>query len=162
MVETETLDAICHDLNVIPQFIKIDAEGSEDRILDPSWIKIDYYAEIRPNPETYVFPELAAIFERHRSSIMRFYTALCPWMDSRALKSITGEQVDDKTPYWDNGYFSWGDARSAYAITAYIKPRIILEIGSGHSTRFFRKAITDHNTPTRLLCIDPEPRADIA
>jgi predicted O-methyltransferase YrrM len=38
-------------------------------------------------------------------------------------------------------------------------PRRILEVGSGHSTRFLARAISDGGLPTRLTCIDPAPRA---
>jgi hypothetical protein len=38
----------------------------------------------------------------------------------------------------------------------------IVEIGSGNSTKFFRKAITDGALRTRLISIDPEPQADIS
>ncbi len=40
-------------------------------------------------------------------------------------------------------------------------PVEFIEIGSGFSTRFARRAIRDHALPTRILSIDPEPRAEI-
>ena len=39
--------------------------------------------------------------------------------------------------------------------------RYYVEIGSGNSTKFARKAIKDHGLRTRILSIDPLPRADI-
>ncbi len=41
------------------------------------------------------------------------------------------------------------------------RPARILEIGSGHSTRFAARAIADGGLDTRLIAIDPEPRADL-
>jgi len=41
-------------------------------------------------------------------------------------------------------------------------PKQIVEIGSGHSTRFAAAAIRDGGLTTRLTAIDPAPRADIA
>ena len=41
-------------------------------------------------------------------------------------------------------------------------PRRIVEVGSGHSTRFFARAATDGATATQLTAIDPAPRATLA
>lgn len=40
-------------------------------------------------------------------------------------------------------------------------PKRIVEIGSGHSTRFMARAIQDGGLATRLDCIDPAPRATL-
>ena len=37
----------------------------------------------------------------------------------------------------------------------------MVEIGSGHSTRFAARAIADGGLETQLIAIDPEPRADL-
>ena len=41
-------------------------------------------------------------------------------------------------------------------------PRRIVEVGSGHSTRFLARAVADGGLATRITAIDPEPRARIA
>jgi methyltransferase family protein len=41
-------------------------------------------------------------------------------------------------------------------------PRRIVEVGSGHSTRFFARAAADGATATQLIAIDPAPRATLA
>ncbi len=41
------------------------------------------------------------------------------------------------------------------------RPATYLEIGSGATTCFARRAVKDHGLPTRILSIDPEPRAAI-
>jgi len=41
-------------------------------------------------------------------------------------------------------------------------PRRIVEVGSGHSTRFFARAVADGATATQLTAIDPAPRATLA
>jgi predicted O-methyltransferase YrrM len=41
------------------------------------------------------------------------------------------------------------------------RPQRIVEIGSGHSTRFLARAIADGRLATRLTCIDPAPRASL-
>jgi hypothetical protein len=45
-------------------------------------------------------------------------------------------------------------------MTAY-KPKTYLEIGSGGTTCFARRAIQDHSLATKIISIDPDPRAKI-
>ncbi len=42
-----------------------------------------------------------------------------------------------------------------------IKPRLIIEVGSGFSTKFMRRATNLYSPSTRIVSVDPEPRADI-
>jgi len=42
------------------------------------------------------------------------------------------------------------------------RPARIVEVGSGHSTRFFARAIADGGIATRLTAIDPAPRAQLS
>lgn len=62
----------------------------------------------------------------------------------------------------DNAYFGSPDAEVLYCMIRAHAPRRIVEIGSGHSTRVSRLAIDDGALPTRLVCIDPAPREDVA
>jgi hypothetical protein len=43
-----------------------------------------------------------------------------------------------------------------------MRPRLIAEIGSGNSTKFFRHSIRYNGLSTRLVCVDPAPRAEIS
>ena len=42
-----------------------------------------------------------------------------------------------------------------------LKPQKIIEVGSGHSTRFMAQAIKDEALSTHLHSIDPQPRREI-
>ncbi|HEX9395463.1 MAG TPA: class I SAM-dependent methyltransferase [Burkholderiales bacterium] len=42
-----------------------------------------------------------------------------------------------------------------------VRPRRIVEVGSGHSTRFLARAVADGALDTRITCVDPLPRARI-
>lgn len=64
-------------------------------------------------------------------------------------------------PYWNNGFFPGLDAMALYAFLAIEQPKLYIEIGSGNSTKFARRAITDHKLDTRIVSIDPFPRAEI-
>ena len=50
---------------------------------------------------------------------------------------------------------------SLYGMFNHFRPARYYEIGSGHSTRYARRAITDLGLDTHLLSIDPHPRAEI-
>jgi hypothetical protein len=47
-------------------------------------------------------------------------------------------------------------------MVARTNPRRYVEVGSGNSTKFARRAIQDHGLQTRIESIDPNPRADVA
>jgi Methyltransferase domain len=64
-------------------------------------------------------------------------------------------------PRFDQDWFPPLDAAVAYALVATSRPRRIVEVGSGHSTRFLARAVTDRDLGTELLCIDPAPRASL-
>ncbi|MDX6750257.1 class I SAM-dependent methyltransferase [Geminicoccaceae bacterium 1502E] len=62
-------------------------------------------------------------------------------------------------PRWNQDWFPRLDGAMAYTLVRRLQPRRILEIGSGHSTRFMAKALADSGLQGRLACIDPQPRA---
>ena len=64
-------------------------------------------------------------------------------------------------PRWNQDWFPRLDAAAAYAMVRTLKPRRIVEVGSGHSTRFLARAVADGELDTRITAIDPEPRATI-
>jgi len=64
-------------------------------------------------------------------------------------------------PRWDQDWFPRLDAAAAYAMVRSTRPRRIVEVGSGHSTRFLARAVADGGLDTRITAIDPRPRAAI-
>jgi predicted O-methyltransferase YrrM len=64
-----------------------------------------------------------------------------------------------RPPRWNQGWFPRMDAAVAYALTRWLAPPRIVEVGAGHSTRFLARAATDGKLATRITTIDPEPRA---
>jgi hypothetical protein len=64
-------------------------------------------------------------------------------------------------PYWNNPFIPGLDAVALYAFVADLAPALYVEVGSGNSTTFVARAIRDHALPTRVVSIDPFPRAEI-
>jgi predicted O-methyltransferase YrrM len=61
-------------------------------------------------------------------------------------------------PDWDNYWFGRADAVALYGMLTQVRPERYVEIGSGNSTMFARRAIEDQALPTRITSIDPQPR----
>lgn len=76
------------------------------------------------------------------------------------LKAI-GRDAKAPQPRWNQDWFCGLDAAMLYAQIRQHRPARVIEIGSGHSTRFAARAIADGGLSTRLIAIDPEPRADL-
>jgi hypothetical protein len=70
-------------------------------------------------------------------------------------------RVGGVEPHWINDWFPAFDAVSLYGFVATRRPRRLIEIGSGNSTLFARRAVRDHGTGTRIVSIDPAPRAEV-
>jgi hypothetical protein len=84
------------------------------------------------------------------------------WIEdlSRDLEAIGADSPP--APRWNQDWFPRLDAAAAYAIVRTTRPRRIVEVGSGHSTRFLARAVADGRLATQITCIDPAPRASIA
>lgn len=70
-------------------------------------------------------------------------------------------EAEPGEPSWVNGWFPAFDAVMLYGLLALRNPRLYVEVGSGNSTRFARRAIRDHDLRTKIISIDPCPRAEI-
>ena len=121
-------------------------------------VPLDYPDVVALEKDRSPYDSIIHIFQDNLGAIDKTYQALSPYFE---IERVADEQVDDISPYWHNTYFTGGDARAAYAMVRALKPDIILEIGSGNSTKFFRRAITDSSHQTKIISIDPCPRAEI-
>jgi predicted O-methyltransferase YrrM len=64
-------------------------------------------------------------------------------------------------PAWIGVPYSPFDAAALYAIIGETRPKLYLEIGSGVTTAWAYRSIRDHGLSTRIVSVDPEPRAAI-
>jgi len=76
-----------------------------------------------------------------------------------ALEAIGAEPPP--APRWNQDWFPRLDAAAAYAMVRSARPKRIVEVGSGHSTRFLARAVADGGLDTHIVAIDPSPRATI-
>ncbi len=64
-------------------------------------------------------------------------------------------------PLAANRFFAGGDAEAAYAMIKDLRPKRVIEIGSGNSTHIMRHAASDAGLDLHITCIDPVPRREI-
>ena len=114
------------------------------------------YAATVSEPKGY--PALEPVFDAARPRFTDFLGRIEMYAD--ALAAIGKDPAPQ--PRWRQGWFPRLDGAAAYAMVRDHKPRTILEVGSGHSTRFMARAVADGGLTTRIVAIDPAPRAPIA
>lgn len=117
------------------------------------------YAASLPVPKAHAaYPEIEAMFDSERSAFETLLADIDAWAD--ALQAIGREPPP--APRWNQGWFPRLDAAAAYALVRSRRPARVLEIGSGHSTRFMVRAARDAGLATVFTAIDPAPRAALA
>ena len=84
----------------------------------------------------------------------------CIEQHAAALEALGNEPPP--APRWTQDWFPRLDAAAAYAMVRRFAPARIVEVGSGHSTRFMARAAADGATSTKLTAIDPAPRATLS
>ncbi len=84
--------------------------------------------------------------------------ALEPWCPS---VPATPAAAGPGEPCWDNDFWGGLDAVVQVAELAHRNPRRYIEVGSGWSTRFARRAIAEFGLRTEITSIDPHPRAEV-
>ncbi|HSD46060.1 MAG TPA: class I SAM-dependent methyltransferase [Pyrinomonadaceae bacterium] len=112
---------------------------------------------IRPIHYYEPLPDFRAITPEQTQRRRKFPAIDFRWEEQlrlmRELESYAGELPDSEL---QNDYFSGLDAVVYYSLIRHLKPRRIIEIGGGYSTRIAGKALAA-NQSGRLTCIEPFP-----
>jgi len=104
------------------------------------------------------------IYRRMLESENEMYRALLSsFLDyTSAFSAIPAQETsDERQPNWTNPWLPMLDAICMSGLITKLNPRRYVEVGSGNSTKYVRRAINDHKLRTRIISIDPEPRAVI-
>ncbi|SBT43288.1 class I SAM-dependent methyltransferase [Micromonospora auratinigra] len=105
-------------------------------------------------------PGLTALLERRRDAYADTLRRFLVHTDRLAAVPLRGD-LDSGAPYWVNGWLPPLDALALYGFLTEHDPRRYVEIGSGNSTKFARRAVRDHGLRTTITSIDPAPRASV-
>jgi len=104
-------------------------------------------------------PQLAALIAAGRARYKQMLEGCLAW--SEAFDAIPPGFIHQTQPYWGCGWLSPLDLMVLYSLVASNRPKQYLEVGSGCSTKFARRAIEDNHLDTRITSIDPKPRSSI-
>ncbi len=92
----------------------------------------------------------------HRKNLAAHLKTLIPF----AYEFTPPDNNDIENPdsfFWNNDQFSYSDAMSYYCFIRKLKPKKIVEIGSGFSTLIAMEALKQ-NGIGKIICIEPYPR----
>jgi hypothetical protein len=122
-------------------------------------IRIEYPTSAANAPRWNPHPELERIIaggpETYRSSL----EAIAAYEEP--LRRIEGHSAGPLEPSFANEWLPPLDAAAIYAFIRGRSPALYLEIGSGESTKFAARARRDGELHTRIVSIDPKPRAAV-
>jgi len=119
------------------------------------FVPYDYADRVMPPATPY--PAVLDLFRAGDTGFRGFVEDM-----SSHLAAFAGFGEDDRDPRWRGSMFPPFDGAAAYTMVRRARPRRILEIGSGNSTRFLARAVRDGELATTITCIDPAPRMPVA
>ena len=124
-------------------------------------IEVDYPVDPSPRyvPVTQAHPMLWQWFDRRRAHCRETLATIAQYRTR--FEAIAGDTTDPRAPRWNQKWFSALDAMALYALIATRRPKRIVEIGSGNSTKFAAAAIRDEGLSSSFTSIDPQPREEI-
>lgn len=106
-------------------------------------------------------PKLYEIINRNRTIYAEYLKRFLQYKAHFIRISKDENQSVPESPYWINGWLPGLDSVAIYGFLCEHNPVRYYEIGSGNSTKFAKQAIKNHNLQTKILSIDPNPRAEI-
>jgi hypothetical protein len=104
---------------------------------------------------------LYEIIDLERSEYAKRLHSFLAFVENLVEIAERPENASPMEPSWINGWMPALDGVSLYCLLALHKPNYYVEVGSGNSTKFARRAIADHGLPTQIISIDPRPRAEV-
>jgi len=119
-----------------------------------------YSSEIRYGAGRPAHPELTALIGAGRETYSDLIASLGDLQADFATIPLGGT-YDGPTPFWLNAWFSPLDAMALTGLLKRHNPRRMIEVGSGVSTKYARRAIRTYGLQTHLTSIDPQPRNEI-
>lgn len=123
----------------------------------------DYAVEFKPRYGHGLPPhsELYEIINSNREEYKDFINKALTYKE--ALHSIkkSEDSKDAIQPTWNNGFLPGLDIVTIYSMLGMYQPAKYVEVGSGNSTKVASKAKRELGLATKIISIDPMPRAEI-
>lgn len=127
------------------------------------WFRFDYdyLPNLRPLEHSAGGRQIAGRMNRDQQHILAAIRMMGDQAAAMSRIPLEADAEDPSQPHWANGWLPSLDAMMLYSLIVERRPATYFEMGSGNSTKFVRRAIRDHGLPTRIVSIDPQPRAEI-
>ena len=111
---------------------------------------------IRPIHYYEPLPDFQAITSEQIERRREFPSIDFRWDDQlRLLRELVAYR--DEVEIAANDYFDGFDAAVYYSLIRHLKPKRVIEIGSGYSSRIAHQALTRNGNDGTLTCIEPNP-----
>ncbi len=136
------------------------AFGSDLARYDFTLVDYAYRAEIRYGAGRPAHPELDLMIGAGRKRYGALLDALGT-MQSDFAQTPLGGAYETAEPFWLNTWFPPLDAMVLTGMLRAHDPVRFVEIGSGMSTKFARRAVTTYGLRAKLISIDPKPRNEV-
>ena len=135
------------------------------KLLMPKYQKLilEYKVDMKPRYGYGLKPHtlLYEIINKNRNVYEQFLKEILTHKNIFQSIKSTEVEKDENQPSWNNGFLPGLDMISLYTIINHFKPKKYIEIGSGNSTKVARKSILENKLNTKIISIDPFPRATI-
>ncbi|MCC6370138.1 MAG: class I SAM-dependent methyltransferase [Bacteroidia bacterium] len=105
--------------------------------------------------------QLYGIIDAQRSNYENFIAEILKFTPVFHAIKTSDKETNENEPAWNNGFLPGLDIIALYTFLNHFKPKKYIEIGSGNSTKVARKSIKDNGLSTKIISIDPFPRANI-
>lgn len=124
------------------------------------FIPCSYADEVPDEIQPYAAYE--ALFRSSEPVFQAVLDVIESYRDPLLAIGATEAEATPPEPRWMQGWFARLDAAAAYSMIRARQPARIVEVGSGHSTRFMIRAAIDGDLALEFTAIDPAPRAVIS
>ncbi|NSZ02159.1 class I SAM-dependent methyltransferase [Agrobacterium tumefaciens] len=152
---------ISNSIDALSEMAVAKAVAPTDSVIDGKLVfEYTYTPSVRDFKRGPAGARLLGIMDE-RAGLYRDHLAGINELADRLGKIHTYGSPEEVEPYWENGWFESLDGASLYYFLVKNNPPVYMEVGSGNSTKFARKAIKDHGLRTKIVSIDPHPRANI-
>jgi len=122
-------------------------------------IRLEYPTSASNSPRWDPHPELERIIASGHETYEEALATIAAYGDSFAAIPMGAE--DSREPSWENEWLPPLDGAALYAFLRSRSPGLYMEVGSGNSTKFAARARRAGALETRIVSIDPHPRAEV-
>ncbi len=135
------------------------------RFLNPKFqsVHLDYRVSAKPRYEmdSGGHPKLMEIINQHDEGYEHLLTQVLSHHDIFSTWETSSDGKDVNIPQWGNRFFPALDMMCLYTVVHHYRPKRVIEVGSGNSTKVIKAAVQNGGINTEITSIDPKPRTEI-